>query len=125
MSGGIDRICILDDDSSVLNSIRELLASDGFEAQLFDRSDKFLAYAQEHVVKVAVLDVWIPVTSGIEVQERLHDLSPSTCVIIMTGREVTAILTQALEGGAFAFLVKPFDDEVFLSAVRSALGDSA
>lgn len=125
MSGRIDRICVLDDDSSVLNSLQELLASDGFEAQLFDRSHKFLAYAQEHVVKVAVLDVWIPDIGGIEVQERLHKLSPSTRVIIITGREATAIRTQALEGGAFAFLVKPFDDEVFLSAVRSALGKSA
>jgi CheY-like chemotaxis protein len=40
--------------------------------------------------------------------------SPDTKVIIMTGRETPAIRAAALAGGAFAFLVKPFDDEAFL-----------
>jgi hypothetical protein len=52
-------ICILDDDSSVLSSLQELLASDGLEAETFDSQDIFLAYTQEHAVKLAVLDVWL------------------------------------------------------------------
>jgi DNA-binding NtrC family response regulator len=39
-------------------------------------------------------------------------------VIVMTGRETPAIRAAALEGGAFAFVLKPFDDEAFLSLVR-------
>jgi FixJ family two-component response regulator len=125
MPGLIKSICILDDDSSVLSSLRELLDSDGFEARTFDNPDKFLAFAQEHPVKVAVLDVWMPETSGIEVQERLHELSPHTRVIVITGREEATIRAAALAGGAFAFLVKPFDDEAFLALVRSALREAA
>jgi len=63
-----------------LSSLRELLVSDGFEACTFDSQDQFLAYAQD-AVKLAVLDVWMPQTNGIEVQERLHELSPTTQVI--------------------------------------------
>jgi FixJ family two-component response regulator len=114
-------ICVLDDDSSVLSSLKELLASDGFEAETFDSPDEFLAYTQDHAVKVAVLDVWMPATSGIEVQERLHELSPETQVIMITAREEATVRAVALEGGAFAFLVKPFDDEAFLTLVRNAL----
>ena len=121
MPGTTKPICVLDDDSSVLSSLKELLASDGFEAETFDSSDEFLAYTQAHAVKVAVLDVWMPVTSGIEVQERLHELSPETQVIMITAREEAAVRAVALEGGAFAFLVKPFDDEAFLTLVRNAL----
>lgn len=117
----IKPICILDDDSSVLNSLRELLASDGFEAETFDSPDEFLAYTQEHDVRLAVLDIWMPVRNGIEVQERLRELSPHTRVIIVTGREEPALRAVALEQGAVAFVVKPFDDEVFLALVRSAL----
>jgi CheY-like chemotaxis protein len=69
-------ICILDDDFSVLSSLRELLASDGLEAETFNEPDEFLSYTQEHVVKLAVLDVWMPATNGMEVQERLRNLSP-------------------------------------------------
>jgi len=76
-------------------------------------------------VKLAILDVWMPETNGIEVQERLHELSPDTQVIVITGREESTIRAAALAGGAFAFLVKPFNDEAFLALVRSALREAA
>jgi len=116
-------ICVVDDDTSVLRSVRELLASDGFEAQTFNNPEDFLDYAQKHAVKLAVLDVWMPAQTGIQVQERLHDLSPKTIVIIISGREEPAIRGLALDGGAYAFLAKPFDDEAFLASVRGALGE--
>ena len=123
ISGSIKSICILDDDFSVLNSLRELLDSDGFEARTFDNPDRFLAYAQEHPVKLAVLDVWMPEMTGIDVQERLHEQSPGTRVIIITAREEPAVRTAAMEAGAFAFLGKPFDDETFLALVRKAVSE--
>ena len=117
-------ICILDDDLSVLSSLHELLESDGFDSETFDNPQKFISYAQEHPVRVVVLDVWMPNTNGIEVQELLRELSPTTRVIMITGREVAAVRVDALKGGASAFLVKPFGDEVFLTAVREALGET-
>jgi FixJ family two-component response regulator len=128
MPESIKPICILDDDWSVLSSLQQLLDSDGLEALTFDSSDEFLAYVREHIVNVVILDVWVPGTNGIEVQERLRELSPATRVIIMTGREESGTRPAALKGGAFAFLLKPFDDEVFLAvvhrAVRAAVGIS-
>jgi FixJ family two-component response regulator len=125
MPGTVNPICILDDDFSVLNSLRELLDSDGWEARTFDNPDLFLAYAREHPVKLAVLDVWLPQMTGIDVQERLHIISPETLVIVITGREEPAIRAAAMEAGAFGFLGKPFEDEVFLTLVRDALSQVA
>jgi len=124
MSGAIKPICVLDDDFSVLNSLRELLDSDGLEARTFDNPSQFLAYAGEHPVKLAVLDVWLPEMNGIDVQERLREVSPETLVIMITAREEPAIRLAAMEAGAFGFLGKPFDDEVFLALVRRALGEA-
>ena len=121
MSETIQSICILDDDSSVLRSLQQLLDSDGFEARAFDNPDKFLAYAQEHAVTLVLLDVWMPGTNGLELQARLNEVSPDTEVIVMTARETPAIRTAALEAGAFAFVRKPFDDEAFLPLVHQAL----
>ena len=123
MSGTIARICIVDDDSSVLRSVQVLLASDGLDAEVFDSPYKFVSYARDHVVKVAVLDVWMPEANGIEVQQRLHELSPDTRVIIITGREAASTRADVLKGGTFAFMTKPFDDEAFLSAVHGALAN--
>jgi FixJ family two-component response regulator len=119
-----DSICILDDDASVRHSIVQLLDSDGLKAQTFENAEVFFAYARSHAVRLAVLDVWMPEVGGLQVQVRLREVSPDTKVIVMTGRDSAAIHAAALEGGAFAFLAKPFDDEVFLSLVARALGSA-
>jgi len=110
---------------SVRNSIEQLLDSDGLKAQSFEEADDFLTYAHSHPVPLVVLDVWMPKISGLEVQKQLQVVSPNTKVIVVTAREVLAIRVAAMEGGAFAFLMKPFDDEVFLSLVHQALRSAA
>jgi FixJ family two-component response regulator len=115
------KICIVDDDTPVLRSLKELLASDDLDAETFDDPEKFLDYARDHVIRLAVLDLCMPTHSGMEVQEQLHHLSPETKVIIMTGHGEPGTRALALDGGAFAFLAKPLDDEAFLAAVRGAL----
>ena len=125
MSTEPSSVCILDDDASVRHSIVQLLDSDGLTAQSFEVAEDFLTHACTHAVSLAVLDVWMPETSGLQVQARLREVSPETKVIVMTGRETPAIRAAALEGGAFAFLAKPFDDEAFLSLVGQALRSAA
>src|SRR5690349_3696908 len=92
-------ICIVDDDASVRRSIERLLDSDGLKAQSFEDAEEFLAHACSHAVPLAVLDVWKPKTSGLEVQAQLREVSPDTKVIVMSGRETPAIRAAALEGG--------------------------
>ena len=118
-------ICILDDDASVRHSIERLLDSDGLKALSFEDAEVFFAHARSRAVRLAVLDVWMPEVSGLQVQARLRNESPDTKVIVITGRETPAIRAAALQGGAFAFLAKPFDDEAFLSLVRQALCSAA
>jgi FixJ family two-component response regulator len=125
MSLKLESICILDDDASVRHSIVQLLDSDGLKGLSFEDAEGFFSHVRSHTVPLAVLDVWMPETSGLQVQARLHEMSPGTQVIVMTGRETSAIRAAALAGGAFAFLAKPFDDEAFLSLVRQALCPAA
>jgi len=116
-----ESICIIDDDASVRNSIEHLLDSEGLKAQSFEDAEEFLAYARRHAVPLAIIDVWMPKMSGLEVQTQLRVVSPDTKVIVMTAREIPAIRAAARDGGSFAFLMKPFDDEAFLSVVYQAL----
>ena len=114
-------VCLVDDDPSVLKSIGRLLASDGFSVRSFDKPKIFLDYVRTNRVPVVVLDVWMEEMSGLEVQEQVSTLSPRTRVIIITGRDDPAAKRTAMDLGASAFFTKPFDDEQFLDAVRSAL----
>jgi Response regulator len=120
-----DFICLLDDDPAVLKGIGRLLASADWNAQKFGDPEEFLLYARTHHMLVAIIDVWMPKMNGLEVQSRLREVSPSTRVIIFTGKDDSVVRTTALEAGAFAFFIKPFDDEEFLDAVRRALNHHA
>jgi two-component system response regulator HydG len=119
-----DVICLLDDDPSVLKAVARLLSSAGWQAQQFSDPEKFLEYAKIHRAPVAVIDVWMPLMNGLEVQSRLRELSPSTRVIIITGKDDPKVRCTALNGGATAFLTKPFDDEELLTAIRLALASA-
>jgi FixJ family two-component response regulator len=125
MATETESICIVDDDVSVRNSIEQLLDSDGLKAQSFPDGENFLVYARTHAVSLAVLDVWMPKTNGLEVQAQLQMVSPNTKVIVVTGQETPGIRAATLMNGAFAFVMKPFDDEAFLTLVHQALGSAA
>jgi FixJ family two-component response regulator len=92
-------ICILDDDNSFRKSIVRLLESEGLKARGFEEADSFLSHARSYAVPVAVLDVFLQQTSGLEVQARLREIAPATKVIVMTGEGTQMIRTAALEGG--------------------------
>lgn len=119
-----DVVCLLDDDPSVLKAVGRLLSSAGWGVKEFSDPDEFLVYAKIHRTAVAVIDVWMPLMSGLEVQSRLRELSPSTRVIIFTGKDDPRVRSSALNAGASAFLMKPFDDEELLTAVRLALASA-
>jgi FixJ family two-component response regulator len=116
-----DVVCLLDDDPSVLKAVGRLLSSAGWCVKQFSEPDQFLVYAKIHRVPVAVIDVWMPLMNGLEVQSRLRELSPTTRVIIFTGKDDPRVRSTALNEGASAFLTKPFDDDELLTAVRLAL----
>jgi FixJ family two-component response regulator len=116
-----DLVCLLDDDPSVLKAVARLFLSAGLQPQRFSNPEEFLDYAKIHRPPVAVIDIWMPLMSGLEVQSQLRELSPSTRVIIFTGKDDPRVRSTALNAGASAFLTKPFDDEELLTAVRLAL----
>jgi FixJ family two-component response regulator len=117
-----ESICLLDDDPSVLKSISRLLACEGFAVRPFSEPKNFLAYLQEHhSVRLVILDIWMEEMDGLEIQTEVSKISAQTRVIIITGRVDPVARNSALNAGAIAFFIKPFDDEEFLTAVRSAI----
>ena len=116
-----DQICLLDDDPSVLKGLNRLLISAGWHPKQFNDPSPFLSYVKVHRPTVAIIDVWMPLMNGLEVQSRVRELSPSTRVIMFTGKDDPLVRSTSLKAGASAFFNKPFDDEEFLTAVRLAL----
>ena len=114
-------VCLVDDDASVRKSIGRLLESAGFSAQSFANPEEFLAHLASNHVSVAVLDIWMETMTGMELLAHLCAKSPHTSVIFITAHENKEVERTARKAGAFAFFIKPLDDERFLAAVRIAL----
>jgi FixJ family two-component response regulator len=114
-------VCLLDDDLSMLKALDRLLKSEGFNVEKFSHPTDFLSTAGECAYRVAILDVWMPDMNGLEVQAVLRKDSPETRIIFISGRDDPSVRQTALEAGAFGFLSKPFDDEVFVELVRKAV----
>jgi FixJ family two-component response regulator len=115
-------VCVLDDDLSMLKALDRLLKAEGFAVEKFSDPMVFLSTVIKAKCPVAILDVWMPEMNGLEVQSALRKDSPETRVIFMSGRDDPSMRQTALEAGAFGFLSKPFDDEIFLQLVRKAVG---
>jgi FixJ family two-component response regulator len=114
-------ICLLDDDPAVLKGMGRLLSAANWNVKQFSDPEEFLGYAKTHRPPIAVIDVWMPIMNGLEVQSRLREISPSTRIIIFTGKEDPRVRSTALNAGASAFFTKPFDNQEFLTAIRMAL----
>src|SRR5215467_5238539 len=117
---GEQRVCILDDDTSVVKATSRLLLSAGWNVDSFTDPIEFLRHAETCQPRVAVLDILMPVMNGLEVQQRLRTISPATRVIILTSKDDPSVRTRAFDAGATAFFVKPISDEEFLAGIESA-----
>ena len=117
-------VCLVDDDLALRKSVSRLLESDGFAVQAFAEPHEFLNFLAAHSVEVAVLDIWMDGMTGMELMAHLCAQSPRTRVIFITGREDRAAERTVKQAGAYAFFLKPFDDEQFLSSVRLAVTHS-
>jgi FixJ family two-component response regulator len=92
------RICLVDDDPSMLKALDRLLSSVGLQAQLFSEPLGFLSYVSCNSVALAVIDIWLSGMTGLQVQEQLQAVSPKTRVIISTANGHDSVRNAAITG---------------------------
>ncbi|HEV2558149.1 MAG TPA: response regulator FixJ [Microvirga sp.] len=116
---------VVDDDLAVRQSLAFLLASDGLPVRLHESASAFLDAVVEAPAGCIVTDVRMPGIDGITFLRRLKERGFALPVIVMTGHADVPLAVEAMKEGAVDFVEKPFDDELFLAAVRSALSRQA
>jgi two-component system response regulator FixJ len=112
---------VIDDDDAVRHSLAFLLGTAKIEVKTYDSATAFLAIATNVKSGCIITDVRMPEISGIDLLRRLKELKIGVPVIVVTGHGDVPLAVEAMKIGAAEFLEKPFDDEVLLNAVRSAL----
>ena len=112
---------VIDDDEAMRQSLAFLLGTVGMEVQTYDSAMAFLAVAPEIKSGCIITDVRMPEVSGLDLLRRVRELELGIPVIMITGHGDVPLAVEAMKIGALDFLEKPFDDEVLLASVRSAL----
>ena len=112
---------VIDDDEAVRHSLAFLLQTAKFDVRSYGTATDFLNIAPSLRSGCVVTDVRMPGLSGIDLLKRLRELKIALPVIVITGHADVPLAVEAMKIGAGDFLEKPFDDEVLLASIRTAL----
>jgi FixJ family two-component response regulator len=117
-------VAVVDDDISVRESLEVLIRSAGWEPQLFASAHEFLARPRAAAPSCLVLEITLPDLNGLELQRRIAADRNDVPIIFITGHGDIAMTVQAMKAGAVEFLMKPFGEDVLVSAIRQAIDGS-
>jgi DNA-binding NtrC family response regulator len=114
-------VFIVDDDTSVRESLKNLIRSAGLSVQTFSSAQEFLASQRPQVPSCLVLDVQLPGLSGLDLQQELAKGGIQIPIIFITGHGDIPMSVRAMKAGALEFLTKPVNDEDLLDALQQAI----
>ncbi|MBZ5646835.1 MAG: sigma-54 dependent transcriptional regulator [Acidobacteriia bacterium] len=115
------KILVVDDETIVHESLGHWFRDEGYDVGTAESAHEALARLAERRWDVALVDIKMPGTDGIELQRRLHEIDPELIVIIMTGYASVETAVQALKNGAYDYVTKPFDPDDIAHVVKNAL----
>ena len=112
---------IVDDDVAVRRSVERLLDAAGFRPISYKSAPAFLAAASELSTGCLLLDIRMPGMDGFEVLARLNEMKFHPPIIVMTALGDVSTAVRAMKAGAVDFIEKPYNDDVLVTAIETAL----
>jgi FixJ family two-component response regulator len=116
-----DFVHIIDDDEAVRESLGDLLRSMDYQVTLYGSAAEFIDVDLPDAPACLVLDVRLPGTSGLELQEYLTHVNIRLPVILMSGFGDIPMSVKGMKAGAVDFLTKPIRHQDLLDAVAIAI----
>lgn len=121
MSHTPDIVFVIDDDSSVRSAISSLVRSVGLDVKVFASAQELLDSPHLDAAGCLVLDVRLPGSSGLDVQQQLAASGIHVPIVFMTAHGDIPMSVKAIKAGAVEFLPKPFREQDLLDAIHQAL----
>lgn len=114
-------IFVVDDDRYVLESVTTLLREFGFTVISFDNGQEAIRRFASEPVDLVLTDINMPIMTGIELLEKIRYLDRETPVLLMTAYADLDTAVQAIQKGAFDFIIKPYRPPYLLHAVEKGI----
>jgi two-component system, NtrC family, sensor histidine kinase HydH len=115
-----ERILLIDDDSSVLESIRQILSAEGYEVVAHQDPEAACREIKNGRWDIILTDLKMPGVDGLEVLRKAREEDENVCVILFTGHATVETAIEALNMGASDYLIKPVSIDHLQSSLKRA-----
>jgi two-component system nitrogen regulation response regulator NtrX len=119
------RILVIDDDENIRKVLKAILEDEGYIVETVETAKKGIEKSEQAVYNVALVDVRLPDMEGIELLTKLKETKPKMRKIIVTGYPTLQNAVAAVNKGADAYVMKPFDVEKILLTIKEQLQKQA
>jgi DNA-binding NtrC family response regulator len=119
--GEAARILIIDDDENIRKVLQAILEDEGYIVETADTAKKGIKKSEKAFYNLALIDVRLPDMEGIELLSKLRNTKPKMRKIIVTGYPTLQNAIAAVNKGADAYVMKPFEVEKILQTIREQL----
>ena len=119
-----DQILIVDDEENMRQILARLLTSAGYAVIDAASAQEAMSLLRKHPVALVITDLVMPGTDGIVLLTSLKEIDPSMPVIIITAYGTVHTAVTAMKKGAYDYVLKPFDNDEILFAVKKALSSN-
>jgi two-component system NtrC family response regulator len=117
----MNNILIVDDEKNYPMIIGELLQEEGYTSLTASSGMEALDILKTDTVDLVLTDVKMPGMSGIQLLERIKQISPDIPVIIMTAYGSVEKAVEAMHKGAYTFILKPFENQALIAHIAKAI----
>ncbi len=119
--GEAARILIIDDDESIRKVLATILEDEGYIVETAETAKEGIEKSEKAFYNLALIDVRLPDMEGIELLSKLRNTKPKMRKIIVTGYPTLQNAVAAVNKGADAYVMKPFEVEKILQTIREQL----
>lgn len=119
--GGHARILIIDDDENIRKVLTTILEDEGYIAKSLGTAQDAIAETERRFYNLALVDIRLPDMEGVELLAKMKDTTPRMRKIIITGYPTLRNAVEAVNRGADAYVIKPFDMEMVLNTIEEEL----
>ena len=116
----IKRILVADDEDSIRWVLSKALGKHDYQVDLASTGTDALELSRKHSYDLAIVDIKMPGMTGLKLLGKLQKESPRTLVVIMTAESSMDNAIEAMKGGAYDYITKPFDLEVIDAIILKA-----
>ncbi len=119
--GETARILIIDDDENIRKVLETILADEGYIVESAETAKKGIMKSEKAFYNLALIDVRLPDMQGIELLSKLRNTKPKMRKIVVTGYPTLQNAIAAVNKGADAYVMKPFEVERILQTIKEQL----